>query len=103
MGGFFNLYVLANLVLLALRAIREKEGPARRAAAAFAALTVVTSVMPQSHELRYYLYWMLVLVALNLWLACRDGATRSPAGPAALGVGAALACGLVIMITKATW
>jgi hypothetical protein len=34
--------------------------------------TVVASVMPQSHELRYYLFWMLLLVALNLVVWSRE-------------------------------
>jgi hypothetical protein len=42
-------------------------------AAAFAAgLTLVTSLLPQSHELRYYMVWMLVLVGLNLALNARE-------------------------------
>ena len=28
----------------------------------------ITACAPQSHELRYYLYWMLALVSLNLYL-----------------------------------
>ncbi len=103
MGGFFNAYVIANLVLLVVRAVREREGPARRTAAAFAALTFATSWMPQSHELRYHLQWMITLVGINLWLACREGAPRIPATPAALGVGTAIATGVVIAVTGAAW
>jgi hypothetical protein len=31
-------------------------------------MSVVTANAPQSHELRYYLYWMIILVSLNLFL-----------------------------------
>ena len=54
------------------------------------------SAMPQSHELRYYMDWMIVLVLLNLWLACRSG---SRARPRVFGVVAAAAMGVVIAVT----
>lgn len=31
-------------------------------------MSAVASIMPQSHELRYYMYWMITLVSLNLYL-----------------------------------
>jgi hypothetical protein len=75
MGGFFGAYVVANLVALAAAIARRRRSPRDRerreglAAGAFVlGTTVVVSVMPQSHELRYYLVWMLVLVAVNLVL-----------------------------------
>jgi hypothetical protein len=70
MGGFFGAYVVANVALLAWLAWREKKLPARRIAACFGVFTLVVSLMPQSHELRYYLSWMIVLVSINAWLAC---------------------------------
>ncbi len=80
MGGFFGAYVVFNVGLLGWRVWRDTSRDARVAGAGFALLTVVVSAMPQSHELRYYLVWMIALVALNLWLACRPGARVS--GPA---------------------
>ncbi|XTZ10286.1 MAG: hypothetical protein ACQZ3N_09505, partial [cyanobacterium endosymbiont of Rhopalodia yunnanensis] len=34
-------------------------------------MTLLTSIMPQSYELRYYMYWMIVFVSLNCYLICR--------------------------------
>ena len=99
MGGFFGMWVALNLLLLAWRAVREKTGPARRAAAGFGALTAVVSVMPQSHELRYYLVWMLVLVGTNAWLASRVDASRAPVSARGFGVAAALAMLVVLRVT----
>ena len=65
MGGFFGGYVVVNLVALGLAAVRRLPN-ARLSLVLFGALTVVTSVVPQSHELRYYLVWMIVLVLLNV-------------------------------------
>ena len=69
-GGFFNAYVVALVVLLTIHVVRRSnERRVRAFGAGFAILTAVTSVLPQSHELRYYLVWMLVLVGLALSLA----------------------------------
>lgn len=68
MGGFFGAWVIVNLLLLIGRAVREG-GAARKAAVGFGVLTAIVSVMPQSHELRYYMVWMIALVATNAWLA----------------------------------
>jgi hypothetical protein len=67
MGGFFGAYAVAQLVLLGL-AVRRRTREAFAAAAVFAGATVVAAFVPQSHELRYYMFWMLSLVALNLVL-----------------------------------
>jgi hypothetical protein len=100
MGGFFGAYVVFHVALLGWLAARDRTSPvARRSALAFAGLTVVTAVLPQSHELRYYLYWMIVLVALNLSLVCArpDADRRAPA----LGAACALALGVVLAVTRA--
>ena len=81
MGGFFGAYVVARACfVLGWRARRERRGPARRAAAASRCSRWSTSLMPQSHELRYYMCWMIVLVTLNAWLACRERAQPFPIG-----------------------
>jgi hypothetical protein len=101
MGGFFGAYVVAELLLLGWRVIRERAArSARVAGVAFASLTAFTAFMPQSHELRYYLYWMIVLVSLNLWLACRPDATRVVVGPTGLGALSLLALFLVLAVTR---
>ena len=72
LGGFFGAYVIANVLCLAWLAWRDREGVTRRIAACFAIFTCVVSVMPQAHELRYYLSWMIVLVSVNAWIASRS-------------------------------
>lgn len=110
-GGFFNAYVVALLAFLSAQLVRgRRERRERAVAVGFGLLTVVTSVLPQSHELRYYLDWMLVLVALCLWLACA-GASRAAAlprsrlaaallGPRAVGLVALAALGVVLAVTR---
>lgn len=78
-GGFFGAYVIFNLLLLIGFFIRElfqnKQLPKsdRHREAKFAiftalAMSIVPLNFPQSHELRYFMYWMICLVSLNLYL-----------------------------------
>jgi hypothetical protein len=71
MGGFFGAYVIVNLGALVFAIVRRRDRETRVAAIVFGGATVVASVVPQSHELRYYLFWMLLLVSLNLVLWAR--------------------------------
>ncbi len=101
MGGFFGAYVLMNLVLLGWRLATDRSRTSRAVGAGFAVTTLVIACMPQSHELRYYMSWMIVLVAVNLWLACRPGA-RGP-GARAIGVVALVAMGIVTASTRGAY
>ena len=75
-GGFFGAYVMFNLILLVALSITEKLQKAskyqpRNALAALITvllMSVVPANFPQSHELRYFMFWMIVLVSLNLYL-----------------------------------
>ncbi|MEN9565379.1 MAG: hypothetical protein RLZZ69_575 [Cyanobacteriota bacterium] len=78
-GGFFGAYVVFNFLLLLGFFVREliqnKSLPKsdRSQSAKFAVLTAIAMSLlplnfPQSHELRYFMYWMISLVSLNLYL-----------------------------------
>lgn len=77
-GGFFGAYVVFNLLLLLGLTIREQllnrkstEQKSRQAIAALATILLVSLIpanFPQSHELRYFMFWMITLVSLNLSL-----------------------------------
>ncbi|MBW4534665.1 MAG: hypothetical protein KME09_12085 [Pleurocapsa minor HA4230-MV1] len=78
-GGFFGAYVVFNFLLLLGFFLREliqnKSLPKsdRSQSAKFAVLTAIAMSLPplnfpQSHELRYFMYWMISLVSLNLYL-----------------------------------
>jgi hypothetical protein len=89
MGGWFWWTVLA-LSLGAFRAVRARKLP-RSAQLAFAVAVCGVSVLPQSHELRYWLFIPLGL-ALATALALADPAPGRQRGlRAALVVGAAIA------------
>ena len=77
-GGFFGAYVIFNfLLLLSLTAI-EKFQPkiaseprshnAKIALITVILMSLVPANFPQSHELRYFMFWMITLVSLNLYI-----------------------------------
>lgn len=78
-GGFFGAYVIFNLILLLGLTIYEQlrnrqVSPENKSPNAIAALitvlliSVVPANFPQSHELRYFMFWMITLVSLNLYV-----------------------------------
>jgi hypothetical protein len=77
-GGFFGAYVVFNLLLLIGLTIREQllnrtsaDNKCRKAITALIILLLVSLIpanFPQSHELRYFMFWMITLVSLNLSL-----------------------------------
>jgi hypothetical protein len=66
MGGYFAPYVLALLGFLGWRMASTPGRDRVALAATFAGSTLLAACLPRSHELRYYLFWVIVLVALCL-------------------------------------
>lgn len=99
MGGFFGAYVVFHLGLLAWTVARDRGRRARVVGVGFAAFTVVIASLPQSHELRYYLCWMMVLVSLNLWLT-GGGEPRGGWRAPALGVACVGFLSVVLAVTR---
>jgi hypothetical protein len=66
MGGYFAAYVLFLIAFLAVQVCRPGMRERRLVLATIGAVTIVAAVLPHSHELRYYLFWIIVLIALNL-------------------------------------
>ena len=83
MGGFFGAYVVVNVLGLLTAVVVQRSRESKVALAFAGAASVVASLMPQAHELRYYLFWMLLLVTLNLILWSRE--RRVTVGLVALG------------------
>lgn len=66
-GGYFNLYVVAQLILLLYLLTRVGRKERRAALVLVGVASAVTMVMPASHLLRYYMYWMICIISLNLY------------------------------------
>jgi hypothetical protein len=96
MGGYFVPYVL-GLLALGAWALRGRDH--RRAIlSVFVAVTLLAAFLPRSHELRYYMFWMIVLIAFVL-IAVFD--RDAPAGRQrnVLAVLVLIALGSVIALT----
>ena len=81
-GGFFGAYVIFNLLLLVSLSVTElwrnqrlpkakRSIDATTALATMAVVSIVPANFPQSHELRYFMFWMISLVSLNSYLIVR--------------------------------
>lgn len=70
MGGYCAFYVIYNLGLFAWMTLFSS-WPRKALAAAFLALTLVVACLPGAHELRYYSFWMIYLVTMNIALLWR--------------------------------
>lgn len=114
MGGTFAPYVVTMVALLvALAASRATKGSLARRLLGFGlALTLVVAPSPQSHELRYYMVWPIVLVASVLvgarsGLRLRPSTSKRPVFPrvasALVPVVALSAFGVVAVTTSYEW
>jgi hypothetical protein len=81
-GGFFGAYVIFNLLLLLGLTIKEffttiepKSNDAKIALLLIVIASFFTANFPQSHELRYFMFWAICLVSLNLYLISRSQLT----------------------------
>ncbi|WP_319419572.1 hypothetical protein [Pleurocapsa sp. FMAR1] len=68
MGGFFGAYVLFQVLLLIYLIARNRNRNNYTAGIVVGVMSLVAANFPQSHELRYFMYWMIVLISLNLYL-----------------------------------
>jgi hypothetical protein len=68
MGGFYSTYVALNLLWFAWLQRRLAPRFGRKPAIFLSITTILTALLPASQELRYYSYWMLTLVSINLAL-----------------------------------
>jgi hypothetical protein len=70
MGGYFGGYVVFNILLFIFLCWRHNNTDSKVAIILMVIMTLFTSIMPQSYELRYYMYWMIVFVSLNCYFVC---------------------------------
>ncbi len=77
LGGYFGGYVIFNLILLAFLCWRYRDRLTKVAVILMVTITGIIVWLPQSYELRYYMFWMIVLVSLNTYLVCRFSEAKS--------------------------
>ena len=71
MGGYFGAYVIFNTLIFIFLCWKNWQKETRIALIFVGVMTSITAWMPQSYQLRYYMYWMIVLVTLNTYLVSR--------------------------------
>jgi hypothetical protein len=98
MGGYSAPYVVFHLALLAYLAWRLGGREAWAALATMAVASLAVAGVPQSHELRYTLFWMVTLVSLNLYLLGRLEASGAAGSVSRRGVGVALLAALALTV-----
>ena len=106
MGGYFVPYVLSLVVFLGWQLASKAVRNPRTVMATFLGSTLLAAFLPRSHELRYYMFWVIVLVALCLILVFDERDGRAPAEAKARGLlGAVVVVALtsVLLMTHARY
>jgi len=73
-GGLFGAYVIFNFAIFAWLVSRIPRKERFVAVAFVGVMTVLAAVMPASHLLRYYMFWFVALISLNLYLLTQQHA-----------------------------
>jgi len=97
MGGSFGALVLFNLFFFLILQGRVRRRYGLKPAAFLIAVSVVTALMPSSQEIRYYMYWVMCLVVLNL-VMIEKGLTEPEQGTFRLLSAAAMSSFLIFVL-----
>lgn len=86
MGGTCGALALFNVFLFMILQSKVRHLYGMKPAVFLALIILMTAFMPASQEFRYYMYWLMCLVALNLFLIEHglNGAERSALKPVAV-------------------
>ena len=106
MGGYFVPYVLGLVAFLGWQLASKRGRDARIFVATFIGTTLLAACLPRSHELRYYLFWVIVLIALCLIVVFDQPDSQARAGANARGLLATVvivALSSVLLMTQARY
>ena len=67
-GGYFGGYFIFNVVIFIYLCWKHKKYETKIAINLMIIMTLMTWILPQSYELRFYMYWIIVFVSLNSYL-----------------------------------
>ncbi len=105
-GGYFGAYVLFNSLLFLYLAYCNWSRDTKIAAFSIILMSIVTALIPSSPRLRYYMYWMIILVSFNLSLICNLAKVAlfpKFVNPRNMGIISGLTLGIVILSTHAEY
>jgi len=69
-GGYFGVYVIFNILVLVALSYLNWAKETKIAVFAMVLMSVIVASMPSSPRLRYYMFWMIILISLNFYLIC---------------------------------
>jgi hypothetical protein len=98
MGGYFVPFVLGLLAFFGWWLAAHPGRDRRIVGAALIGTTILAALLPRSHELRYYMFWMIVLVALCL-VAVFNQAERPSRGAASAVLGTIILIALASVLS----
>jgi hypothetical protein len=101
MGGYFVAYVLFLVVFLIASLRRQATSDRRAGWTAFLVVTLLAAFLPHSHELRYDMFWIIVVAALVLILTVGrlSGGKGDDSRRRTLAAGLLVALGCVVLLT----
>lgn len=70
MGGYFGVYVIFNILLFFWLSSQLKLGKKVNLSFVFI-MSIITPFFPFAYQLRYYMYWIITLITLNLYLSLK--------------------------------
>lgn len=103
-GGYFGAYVLFHLIFFCGLLKNNWSRDAKILGILFIIMTAISSLMPSSQQVRYYMFWMIVLISINLHLVCKFSKERKVAkflNIQSISLAACSALLIVVIFTKA--
>ena len=70
MGGYFGIYVVFNIVLFFWLCFNIKS-ETKMALGLVIIISIITPFLPFAYQLRYYMYWIITLITLNIYLSLK--------------------------------
>jgi hypothetical protein len=102
-GGYFGAYVLFNLIFFFGLIKTNWSRDTKILGILFIIMTAISSLMPSSQQVRYYMFWMIVLISINLHLVCkfsREGQVAKFLNVHTISLVACSALVVVVIFTK---
>jgi hypothetical protein len=102
-GGYFGAYVLFQLVFFCGLIKTNWSRDTKILAILFIIMTAISSLMPSSQHVRYYMFWMIVLISINLHLVfkfTREGQVTKFFNLQSISFAACSALLVVVIFTK---
>ncbi|MGV7221403.1 MAG: hypothetical protein ACQ9MH_07755 [Nitrospinales bacterium] len=103
-GGYFGAYVLFHLIFFCGLLKTNWSRDTKILGIIFLLMTAISSLMPSSQQVRYYMFWLIVLISINLHLVfkySKEGQKLKFLNIQTISLAACSALFIVVIFTKA--